>query len=100
MFENFSGKPGPSISPVMFGLSPNITGAVEETFLTDLASAPGWSDGAMFWTTAQIINRNTNQGEDSWGKRLNVDASRSSDLYGSSDVVQPASLRALPCIKV
>ena len=98
MFENFSGKPGPSISPVMFG--PNITGAVEETFLTDLASAPGWSDGAMFWTTAQIINRNTNQGEDSWGKRLNVDASRSSDLYGSSDVVQPASLRALPCIKV
>lgn len=78
---------------------PNITGAVEETFLTDIESAPGWSEGSMFWTTAQIINRNTNQGENEWGKRLNFDASLSSSTFGTSQTVQPTSLKLLPCIK-
>ena len=38
--------------------------------------------------------------DDNYKTTLNLDASRSSTVYGRSTTVQPPSLRLLPCIKV
>ena len=80
---------------------PNISGAVEEGYFTDnvLNESWNWESGAMYWTRATVINRNTDDGSGGYGKRLNFDASRSSSIYSSSSVVQPPSMLALPCIK-
>lgn len=80
---------------------PNITGNVEEGYLTDNTWATGWyyQDGALYWEQATHINRNSDSGSSGYGKALKIDASRSSSIYGRSSTVQPKSLTVRYIIK-
>lgn len=74
--------------PVMFG--PNISGRPGQT------QANADVSGAFYTTGSQI------RGDfDADGNRIQVamSASRSSSVFGSSDCVQPSSLRLIHCIK-
>ena len=76
---------------MMFG-RPNIIGNAELT--------NGW--GGKGWTGSLYENGHCSGREGvatDGGFNTGLDASRSSDLYGSSTTVQPAALRVLPCIK-
>ena len=79
----------------MFGLYPNITGTGAGDYLSREDK----------WTGCMSANGNANIGgfEGRSGGiqfvNVTVDASRSSSAYGSSQTIQPPSLRVLPCIK-
>lgn len=93
MFENFSGKPGPSISPVMFG--PNIIGEFQEyglylQYYDEPTGAFSYGDELGTW----IDGQNAGGHHDVFFNAQSVSA-----IYGASSVVQPASLRGLACIK-
>lgn len=83
---------------------PNITGAVEETYLTDIGSSFSnssyWDDGkSLYMEGGSHINKNSDSGSSGYGKVLKFDASRSSAIYGNSVTVQPPALTLCYIIK-
>lgn len=92
MFENFSGKPGPSISPVMFGVEPNITGTA--TGVRNMERPP---EGCFGLTATKYTQIGGGVFTD-YGFTFN--ASSSNSIYESSNTVQPASNLMLACIKI
>ena len=82
--------------PMMFG--PNIIGAFANYGLKEIGEGTASGSFAMEAFTskteqATLVTKNT-------APKISFDSSRSSSLYGASDIVQPASLRYLACIKV
>lgn len=72
---------------------PNIKGSV----------APGYANGygvmtEAFYGTGSAIGTG-GDAHSGYFANINLDASRSSSIYGLSDTVQPAALNLLPCIK-
>lgn len=83
----------------MFGL-PNITGGFNATNgHNDEWRDYFFADGAFFCNGGTDPNRVGNAGAGGAGGRIKLSASGSSSIFGGSSVVQPASLRALACIK-
>ena len=73
------------IEPLMFG--PNIRGKIGAAWIT--------GDGAF-----QKTGDGSNPDGQIWGStKGDFSASRSSNLYGSSSTVQPASIRLVHCVK-
>lgn len=97
VYSTFITPNSPWLVPMMFGLSPNITGSFRmwKTYLDDsLASC----DGAFSFIVEQ--QKYTGGSESTVPYRgFTFDASRVSATYGDSTVVQPASLCLLPCIR-
>lgn len=81
-----------SKDPVMFG--PNITGKVKNVglnFSETESVGSTWGTKEDWWGGSN---------DDNYKTTLNFDASRSSSVYGESSIVQPSSVRLLPCIKL
>lgn len=76
--------------PLMFG--PNITGTEQSDENPPIETCTG-----AFYKAGSYSN--TGAGSVVGSGILGFDASRASSLFGKSTVVQPDSLRALPCIK-
>ena len=70
---------------------PNITGKSKTTGTSCLREMTG----AFYNTLEQYGTENAS----TRGQDINLDASRSSSLYGNASTVQPPSIRVLPCIK-
>lgn len=73
---------------------PNITGKVTNiglNFSETESVGSTWGTKEGWWGGSN---------DDNYKTTLNLDASRSSTVYGRSTTVQPPSLRLLPCIKV
>ena len=77
------------VYPVMFG--PNITGE----FRASTYTTAGTRNGAF---RVGAITDSPNKNNDG-GNHFYFDASSSNGVYGSSQTVQPASLRLILCIK-
>lgn len=80
-------------SPLMFGDSPNITGAVKEVPVLNTGVV---TEGAL------LVGEKAGysiQGKDSTATGLRFDSSQSNGIYGKSLTVQPSALRLLSCIK-
>ena len=78
---------------------PNITGFV---YADTQNNAGAFDDGGgAFWGSESTSGRAlaSVEYERSRNRVLNVDASRSSPIYGNSNTVQPPALTLLPCIK-
>ena len=79
--------------------SPNITGTyhvqsdIGAINRTGSVSGSFYKDGGEYYAVNGDITANGAQ-------KLALSANRSSEIYGSSTVVQPASLRSLVCIKI
>lgn len=82
---------------------PNITGDVEEYYLTDsiFNDSHYWegTNSALYMVQATHINMNSDSGSKGYGKALKFDASRSSAIYGNSNTVQPPALTMRYIIK-
>ena len=83
-------RPG---EPVMFGLSPNITGSFQL-----FAGSAGASTGS-FTDVGTDSRKSTDAVSGRTPTEKQFDASLSSSVYGGSEIVQPASLRLMPCIR-
>lgn len=71
---------------------PNITGNI----YTSTVNSTGNADGAFARTAWE---GGTNESWGGTGNKFNLDATRSSSIYGASSTVQPKSLTLIPCIK-
>ena len=81
---------------MMFGLDPNISGGIENSSLFHWWN--GTASGAFSISTRSV---NSIAGQE-WQKvvsEVSFDASKSSEMYGRTSTVQPASLQSLACIK-
>ena len=85
----------------MFGDSPNITG-----YVTNIKARGRWN-GSMESTSSGALEAalGTSSTGDTGGSadlrlRINLNAANSSGIYKSIEVVQPASLLGLACIKI
>ena len=94
---------------MMFGDSPNITGAIASTNALGVGNGDPSQSGALsmvyvdqwwsgFGEAAGKYLRSISF--DASGSSATYGASLSSEIYGASAVVQPSSLRGLACIKI
>lgn len=81
----------------MFG--PNISGKLTAAHDDFAASAIGKTAEGAFYTYAMGKEGFEADNGNRWDKSFAFDASRSSNQYGASSTVQPASLRVLAIIK-
>ncbi len=83
---------------MMFGSTPNITG-IDNPYGVEILDGYSVFGGAFFSDTnnQQTMARGHSVG--SQMGRITFDASRSSNIYGITSNVQPASVSALACIK-
>ena len=83
--------------PVMFGAAPNITGYANVGWQWDSVALSG---GVLSLNEDTSVTHDVGyaNGPDTM-RRVSLDASDASNLYGSSQTVQPSSVRLLPCIK-
>ena len=81
----------------MFG--PNISGKLTAAHDDFAASAIGKTAEGAFYTYAMGKEGFEASNGNRWDKSFAFDASRSSNQYGASSTVQPASLRVLAIIK-
>ena len=89
----------PVAVPVMFGDSPNITGAIASTNALGVGNGDPSQSGAL---SMVYVDQRWAGFADAAGKYLrsiSFDASGSSATYGASATVQPSALRVLACIK-
>ena len=90
------GPPNPTV-PLMFG--PNISGQHNipngnrsgDALYVDVRGSFGYVSQA---------SQTGNAGDGGVGCRIDINASRSSAIFGSSDTVQPSSMYQLVCIKI
>lgn len=92
LFAEFTTDPSQVGKYMPAGL-PNITGQIGETLTYSGSPSYGAFDFELGDSTYSWA---TGQGQVAYPE---LDASRSSSIYGGSDSVQPSSLQLLPCIK-
>ena len=81
--------------------APNITGGFNaNNGIGDIWSNYFFADGAFSCEGQTDPSRRGNAGGSGGGGRIKMSASGSSSIFGSSSDVQPASLRALACLKI
>ena len=73
---------------------PNITGGL--TFYEMIGGVPS---SGVFSTSNEYAPRTYRNGGGGYHSSVSFDASRSNNIYGSSNTVQPASIIMLPCIR-
>ena len=78
---------------LVYGL-PNITGGL--TFYEMIGGVPS---SGVFSTSNEYAPRPYRNGGGGYHSSVSFDASRSNNIYGSSNTVQPASIIMLPCIR-
>lgn len=77
---------------------PNVSGKFWAA-RTGRGDLPGTVANGAFSEAGRWSAQVHNGANDDWGSVYQLDASRSSAVYGRSNTVQPASVRLLPCIK-
>ena len=82
--------------PMMFGVAPNITGDVAAPLGT---SAFGQTNGALYTDASKSSFDPSSNSANTAYPKLYLDSSRTSAVFGASDVVQPSSILMLACIK-
>ena len=74
---------------------PNITGVFGHALMTETFI----SNGSFYDTSGNTWSRGTSSPSTWKWRDINIDASRSSSVYGSSDTVTPLSLSCIPIIR-
>lgn len=79
---------------------PNIIGnfTTQYSYGSYIASASG-SNGALAWTVSTKSNLESGTGSRAQLNKLIFDASRSNDIYGAADTIQPPSIALIPQIR-
>ena len=83
----------------MFGLYPNITGAIASTNALGVGNGDPSQSGALSMVYVDQWWSGFGEAAGKYLRSISFDASGSSATYGASSTVQPASLRFLACIK-
>ena len=88
-------------SPVMFGATPNITGSVcyEKNGYGTAGNVRIASGPFSVSTNAKGYAESGGNAGAGANAQIDFDTSRSNQIYGASETVQPSALRALACIK-